>query len=564
MKTTPSPLPYIATAAMVMAAFIVPNPGSAQTITTNWAAYNDHFDTRTPSPIRLPNGQWGTHPRATIYPMGAPGDTVDAVLTNFYTGEQLLATLSVLRTGAPDYFGTASPPVAGTPAHNLFFGICDLDADGIVGVDADYPTAASVDYCTFTFKGLNPTKRYLFRGTAMRGGGYGTRWTVATITNANGFIDAHINGSGTDPNSRVLTQHDFSPDLGAGQAAWNSGDNVEGAVVGWDFIAPLEDGSFSITCHQYTNRISGTQYANDGNYGYAFAAILLAEVETSPPTITVNPPAQTNVEQNRPFSLSVTAEGIPLLYQWYKVGGGPIAGATLRTYSVPLAALSDSGDYYVVVSNDLRSVTSTVARVTVTADVTAPAVASAFSFPTFDPATQVATLNRITVEFNETVQFGSVDDPFQYSVSGGIGNPSSITFTNGRSVILELSTPLAEDTDYTVQVSGNPTDLAGNAAATANVSFHTWVRGPGNALLFEYYNTGLGVDVATLTSHPSFPDSPTFRTNLWAFDTRVVFPDDSQGEYGSRVSGVFIPPFSGDWVFFLRTWDRGRENRDFA
>jgi hypothetical protein len=557
MKTSPPLVPSLAAVAALLAVLAPANFASAQQITTNWAAYNDHRAGPAIPPHIPVATNWGTALRVTRYDMGAPADTIAAALTNFYTGAQLPVTMTVLRTGAPDDFGALTGPFTNTPAGDLFFRVADLSNVGIVGVDAAVG-GGTVDYVTFTFNGLNPSKRYIFRGSSARGGGYVPRWTVATITNVNGFINAHINGIGTDPISRVLTEADFSPDLGPGQAAWNGGDNREGAVVGWDFIAPALDGSFSIVVEQYTNRISATQTANDANYGYSFGAILLAEVETAPPVITGNPPAQTNVEQNRPFALSVTAEGIPLLYQWYK-NNAPIPGATRSTYSVALAAVSDSGDYYVVVSNDLARATSTVARVTVTPDATAPSLASAFSFPTFDAATQVATLDHVTVEFNETVQEASVSNPAQYSISG-IGNPVSVVFTNGRSAILTLPTPLAEDTDYTVQVSAGATDLAGNSAGTLNRAFHSWMRGPGNALLYEYYNTGLGVDVVTLTGHPSFPDSPTFRTNLWAFDTRVVFPDDSHGEYGSRVSGVFIPPFSGDWVFFLRTWDRGLVN----
>jgi hypothetical protein len=60
-----------------------------------------------------------------------------------------------------------------------------------------------------------------------------------------------------------------------------------------------------------------------------------------------------------------------------------------------------------------------------------------------------------------------------------------------------------------------------------------------------------------LTNHPNFPDNPFLRTNLWAFDTRVVFPDNTHDHYGGRIRGVFIPPVSADWVFFLRCYDRG-------
>jgi hypothetical protein len=59
-----------------------------------------------------------------------------------------------------------------------------------------------------------------------------------------------------------------------------------------------------------------------------------------------------------------------------------------------------------------------------------------------------------------------------------------------------------------------------------------------------------------LTNSPLFPDSPSLRTNLWVFDTRSIYPDNSHDNYGSRTRGVFIPPVSGNWIFFLRSDDR--------
>jgi hypothetical protein len=547
----------IQTASAAALAVILASPATldAQQIITNWAAYNDHR----PGPLIPPHqptaASWGTRTNVTTYDMGAPGDTTAAVLTNFYTGEMLPVTMTVTRTGAPDDFPTLTGPATNTPAGQLFYRVADLSNLGIVGVDAGTEPAGVVDFVTFTFNGLDPFKRYLFRGTSGRGNvSYTTRWSVATITNAADYIDAHINGSGADPNSRVLTANDFSPDLGPGQAAWNSGDNSEGAVIGWDFISPMPDGSFSIVVEQYTNRISPTLYANSEQYGYSFGAILLAEVETSPPVITGNPAPTTTVEQNRPFQLSVTASGTPLFYQWYK-GGVEIPGATFATFSAAKAALTNSGAYTVRVYNPLSSVTSTVAQVTVTPDVAGPSVATAFSFPDFDVTAQVATLNKVTVEFNEPVFGASIGSPGNYTLSGGGGNPVSVVQTNDRTVILTFASPLNEDTDYTITV-GSAQDELGNTSTGTSRAFHTWVRGPGNALLYEFYNTGPGLDVVALTSSPLFPDSPSFRTNLWAFDTRVVLPDNSVENFGTRISGIFIPPFTADWTFFLRAWDR--------
>jgi len=525
-------------------------PLSGAQIVTNWIAYNDHRPGPLIPPFKPVATNWGTALNVTTYDMrvGPAGN-----LTNILNGQQLPVTLTVTAGGAPDDFGECSEPNTNTPASDIFFGDVDVgNLNSVIGVRFSAQTTT-----TLTFNNLNPAKHYVFRGTSIRRGGYALRWTVATLIGANGWVDAHMNGTGPG----VITSNNFPADLGPGQAAYDSGDNSQGAVVGWDFITPSPDGSFSVESSNYVGHVPGGQLADNTRYGYAISALLLAEVETAPPLVVTNPPAQTTVEQNRTLALNVDATGTPLFYQWYKQGVGQIAGATLSTYTVAQAALSDSGNYFVVVYNPLSSVTSTVAHVTVNPDVTPPGVNTAFSYPTFDFANpQTASLNQVIVEFNEVVQAASAGDRLHYTISGGSGNPASVTITNNRTVVLNLSTPLAADTAYTVQVSG-VLDLVGNninsGGANNPAPFRTWAQGLGGGLAFEYYDTGAGATVDLLTNSPVFPGSPSFRTNLWAFDSRVVFSDDSHTAYGSRIRGVFIPPVSGEWVFFLRTFDRG-------
>lgn len=523
---------------------------SGAQIVTNWAAYNDHR----PGPLIPPHvpvrTNWGTARWVTTYDMGAPADTTGN-LTNFLNGQQLPVTVTFTRTGLPDDFGTVSNfgTRTNSPAGEIFFGAVSLSNDGIVGVDS-----TDGAWVTITFNNLDPAKRFVFRGTAARANGYLPRWSVATI-NAPGWVEAHIVGAGSPG---ILTSNYPGANLLPGQAAWNSGDNVEGDVIGWDFISPAPDGSFSIVCAQYLGPVPGG--VADSDYAYAFAAMLLAEVEVSAPVIVLSPPPQTTVEQNRAFSLSVIASGTPLLYQWYKEGVGAISGATSATYTHPTAALGDSGDYYAVVYNPLASVTSTVAHVTVNADVNPPAIATAFSYPSIDPATQNASLNQVIVEFNEAVDPATAGDALNYQVSGGVA-VNSINLPNNRTAVLNLSSALAEDSDYTVQVS-DVLDLVNNSIRVGGVTnpapFRSWMQGPGNALVYEAYDVGPGTDVAVLTASPLFPDEPFYRTNLWAFDSRVAFADDSHNGYGSRTRGVFIPPASGDWVFYLRSGDRSQ------
>lgn len=89
-----------------------------------------------------------------------------------------------------------------------------------------------------------------------------------------------------------------------------------------------------------------------------------AEVEVYPaPGITVQPLAR-RIVRGQTTSLTVTATGEGLSYQWRR-GSLPVQGATSRTLSFPNAQGTDSGDYSVVVSNGAGSVTSEVVRLTV-------------------------------------------------------------------------------------------------------------------------------------------------------------------------------------------------------
>lgn len=513
---------------------------------TNWVAYNDHRPSTTP----VANGWAITAPNVSSYDMGAPADLGASALTDFRTGSPLTATVSFTRTGGPDNFGSVGRPVrTNTPMARIFYGICDLANDGLIGVRAVPPNTAE-SFVTMTIGGLNPTKRYIFRGSTARNGGYGNRWSVSSIA-ANGWTDAHINGAG---GPGVLTVNNFpASGLTNGQAAFNSGANNEGAVVGWNDIAPLPDGTFTITCNQYTGAIPGG--TANGPYGYSFGAMALTEVEIVTPAITGNPAAATTVEQNRPFSLSVAATGAPLNYQWYKHGLGEVPGATFAAYSIAQAQVSDSGMYYAVVYNALARKTSTVAQVTVFADTAAPTVETIFSYPTVD-AGGVARLDQIIIEFSEAVTPASVSSPSSYTVPGG-GNPVSVIVTNERSVVLVLGTPMAEDTDYSVTLSG-ATDAVGNVAGSSSAPFHSWVSGIGNGLLMESYNVEDPANtVESLLADSDFPNNPFRQDALRAFDSRLVFPDDAQEGYGARISGVFIPPVSGNWAFFARTRQLG-------
>jgi len=87
------------------------------------------------------------------------------------------------------------------------------------------------------------------------------------------------------------------------------------------------------------------------------------------PTITMSP-SNTVLAAGTALNLTVSASGsAPFAYQWWD-GSGAITGATNANYYVLSVGLSDSGNYFAVVSNPYGSATSAVATVTVYGPVT--------------------------------------------------------------------------------------------------------------------------------------------------------------------------------------------------
>jgi hypothetical protein len=528
------------TAAMYVAGLLSALPLSGAVWVTNWIAFNDH------------RPGTGTGPNTTGYDMRVgPGGP----LKDDLTGRTVAATLEVTATGAPDDFGTMSYPNAGSPAYNLFNGKVDLGNQGSgIGCRASSGTGV-----TLTFRNLNPAARYLFRGTSVRGGNYANRWTVCTLDGAAAFTDAHVDGS---PNTNIITKATF-PDatLAPNQVAYNSGENRVGSLVGWDAIDPGPDGTFSISSFQYTGPAPFGNPLSEGPYGYGLCGFMLIElVQPTPPQIVRQPPAQTTVEQGRPFSLSVEASGAPLSFQWYKAGEGAIPGATAPTYSVAAAALGDSGTYYVIVSNLLGWVKSIDAVVTVYPDTNAPAVVRAFSYPTFDLLTMAAQQNRVIVEFSEPMDPVTVSETIAYQIVDEFGAPLDVYFelilTNNNTTVILTTAPMIEDTLYTLTVDPGVLDAFNNPMGPNNtVQFRSWVSSPANGLLFEAFDAPGANVIATLTNSPTYPDNPFVRSNIYAFDSRAAFQDDSHEQYGSRTRGVFIPPYTGNWRFYVRADD---------
>ena len=107
----------------------------------------------------------------------------------------------------------------------------------------------------------------------------------------------------------------------------------------------------------------GNLYVSDGSI---YANTIRKGVLAGPPVITQQPQGASAVAGWN-VQLSVSAGAVPdPTYQWY-FQGNPINGAASSSYTLSNIQPAAAGEYYVTVTNDLASVPSTKAVVTVTA-----------------------------------------------------------------------------------------------------------------------------------------------------------------------------------------------------
>lgn len=265
------------------------------TLEKGWVAYNDH------------QAGAGTAANVTTYSMTTT-DGAGGPLTDFSTGLPLTARVSIQGANGTinGVTGSSQPPNPGTPAYDLFNGKVDFLSSALYfGPD---PYSAAV---TLTFTNLTPGKRYRFQGTAVRGNNYTGRWTLVTLAGASSAVPAHQAGTG----SPGIVTNGWSPygDQLAPlwQAAFNSGENRCGDVIGWDDIVPVGN-SFSVICSNYHALLASGAAVPGGmiedTYCYAINAFRLEEVgqSSSQPTVTITAPAN-NAQILLPTNVAIQA-----------------------------------------------------------------------------------------------------------------------------------------------------------------------------------------------------------------------------------------------------------------
>jgi hypothetical protein len=261
-----------------------------------------------------------------------------------------------------------------------------------------------------------------------------------------------------------LIQHGFLLNLATGNytniddpaANFANGGTVPSGISGGNIVGYYQDKNnhthgfvYNITSNLYTTLDDPASPAGEGTYaygisggnivGYAFLSGFLA-TPPQPPAI-IAQPANVTVTAPAAANLTVAATGTtPLKYQWY-LNGKKISGATKFTYSIPKTALTNAGNYMVVVSNSLGNTTSTIAILTVNTPpkITTPPKALTLAYGATGNLTVVAT--------------GTATLVYQWHQNNG-AITGNATGANSPVLHFPFATP-ADAGNYTVSISNN-------------------------------------------------------------------------------------------------------------
>jgi len=269
-----------------------------------------------------------------------------------------------------------------------------------------------------------------------------------------------------------------------------------------------------------------------------------------PEVVIIRQPANRTVQASQTVTFSVLAAGISpdsggeVFYHWHK-DGVPLEPAEDfnpfgRQLVIPFPTEADAGNYQVLVSVVGKAVLSDAATLTVTPDITPPTIVGLNGSDSF---------NTALITWSEPVTEASAETVGNYSFTGGL-TVTGAELINSTQVRLTTSTQ-AEGASYTLTANG-VRDTANNASAasaelksfvfqTGSVNFGTWQNQTGG------FNTWVDNGVQNLP-----PTTQFVRTSY-----NSSLPSAALKNYFGQLKGFFIPPQTGNYVFYLASAGHG-------
>ncbi len=261
---------------------------------------------------------------------------------------------------------------------------------------------------------------------------------------------------------------------------------------------------------------------------------------TIAPTINLQP-ASTSVVENTTVKFRVGVTNVDAVsYQWQRAGTN-LPNARGATYTLA-AALADHGAaFQCLITNTLGASTSASATLSVTADTTRPALASAANVNT----------NTLVVVFSEPLETATATNKTNYVLSGGATIATAAFGATPNTITLGTS-PLTFGTDYTLTVNNVRDRAATPNAITAGsaITFPALFKG-----IYREIWTNLGGNhVFDLTNHAAYPASPNSAELMTNF---VETTSNSADSFGQRLRAMILPPVTGSYTFWIAADEEG-------
>jgi len=262
-----------------------------------------------------------------------------------------------------------------------------------------------------------------------------------------------------------------------------------------------------------TNNAGSYSLLESNNLSSVTTRAALLTVSNTPVSIVTQPTNQVAVE-GKPVTFTVGVSGTPLIqYLWF-FGNNPISGATNASYTIASCLPTNSGGYYVTVSNPASATNSSVVNLTVLLDTIPPNIINI-----------QATASQIIVTFSEPVDSVTASDAANYSVNGGVTVLAATQNPNNAAQVILTTGGAAMNfgTVYSLTVNG-VNDLFGNTAhhvtgqfardITIDGSFNDWTG------LTPVYSSGApsgNTDAADFEAIYVYNDANYyyFRVTLW-------------------------------------------------
>jgi hypothetical protein len=275
--------------------------------------------------------------------------------------------------------------------------------------------------------------------------------------------------------------------------------------------------------------------------------ITTTEQPASPaaPTVT-SQPRNVTVAEGASASFTVGFDGeAPLTFQWTK-NSVPITDGTSSALTLTQVSYTDNNAQIAcTVSNPWGSADSQAATMTVIRDTTPPTVTNVVADFTF---------TNLVVSFSQPVS-DTATVASNYKVNQGV-TVLGVTRVNQSTVALETS-PMAPGNTFILTINGVQ-DMAATPntiAPNTQVTFQSFVYLNGTILHKKYDNCNDSYSLANFLADPRYPNNPdrVDLESMWEYPANNVgrVPADPVRNYVDTLEGYFIPPTTGDYVFYV-------------